>query len=340
MAEDGRKMSKSLGNQVFPQDVIKQSGADILRLWVASTDYTDDQRIGPEILKSNVESYRKLRNTFRYLLGALADWHEDERVGLRDMPELERYILHKLRELHEAVLKYYRDYDFKRVYAALLHFMNTDLSAFYFDIRKDSLYCDPFAALRRRACRTVMDQLFHCLTTWFAPILCFTTEEVWLTRFGGEGSSVHLMSFASPPAEWRNDGLSQKWEKLRTVRRVITGALEIERQEKKAIGSSLEAAPIVYVTDPALRAALDGVDLAEISITSAAHLRTEEGPAGAFRLDDVKGVSVVSELAHGRKCARSWKITADVGADPEFPDITARDAEAVREWQRRQGSRR
>jgi isoleucyl-tRNA synthetase len=340
MAEDGRKMSKSLGNQVFPQDVIKQSGADILRLWVASTDYTDDQRIGPEILKSNVESYRKLRNTFRYLLGALADWHEDERVGLRDMPELERYILHKLRELHEAVLKYYRDYDFKRVYAALLHFMNTDLSAFYFDIRKDSLYCDPFAALRRRACRTVMDQLCHCLTTWFAPILCFTTEEVWLTRFGGEGSSVHLMSFASPPAEWRNDGLSQKWEKLRTVRRVITGALEIERQEKKAIGSSLEAAPIVYVNDPALRAALDGVDLAEISITSAAHLRTEEGPANAFRLDDVKGVSVVSELAHGRKCARSWKITADVGADPEFPDITARDAEAVREWQRRQGSRR
>ncbi|MGH6874687.1 MAG: class I tRNA ligase family protein, partial [Aestuariivirgaceae bacterium] len=340
MAEDGRKMSKSLGNQVFPQDVIKQSGADILRLWVASTDYTDDQRIGPEILKSNVEAYRKLRNTFRYLLGTLADWHDYERVGPNDMPELERYILHKLAELHESVLRSYRDYDFKRVYAALLHFMNTDLSAFYFDIRKDSLYCDPFTAPRRRACRTVMDQLFHCLTTWFAPILCFTTEEVWLTRFGGEGSSVHLMPFASPPAEWRNDALAQKWEKLRTVRRVITGALEIERQEKKAIGSSLEAAPVVYVTDPALRAALDGIDLAEISITSAAQLRPEEGPQDAFRLDDVKGVSVVSEPARGRKCARSWKITADVGADPEFPDITPRDAEAVREWQRRQGTRR
>src|SRR5215216_334290 len=337
MAEDGRKMSKSLGNQVFPQDVIKQSGADILRLWVASTDYTDDQRIGPEILKSNVEAYRKLRNTFRYLLGALADWQDYERVGQRDMPELERYILHKLAELHEAVLKYYRAYDFKRVYSALLHFMNTDLSAFYFDIRKDSLYCDPFTALRRRACRTVMDQLFHCLTTWFAPILCFTTEEVWLTRFGGEASSVHVMAFASPPAEWRDDALAQKWEKLRTVRRVITGALEIERQEKKAIGSSLEAAPIVYVTDPALHAALDGVDLAEISITSAAHLSTEEGPADAFRLDDVKGVAVTSEPARGRKCARSWRITADVGADPEFPDITRRDAEAVREWQRRHG---
>jgi isoleucyl-tRNA synthetase len=339
MAEDGRKMSKSLGNQVFPQDVIKQSGADILRLWVASTDYTDDQRIGPEILKSNVEAYRKLRNTFRYLLGALADWQDYERVGQRDMPELERYILHKLAELHEGVLRSYRDYDFKRVYYALLHFMNTDLSAFYFDIRKDSLYCDPFTALRRRACRTVMDQLFHCLTTWFAPILCFTTEEVWLTRFRGDASSVHLMAFASPPAEWRDDALAQKWEKLRMVRRVITGALEIERQEKKTIGSSLEAAPIVHVTDPVLRAALDGVDLAEISITSAAQLRTEEGPADAFRLDEVKGVAVVSEPACGRKCARSWKITADVGADPEFPDITCRDAEAVREWQRRQGAR-
>jgi isoleucyl-tRNA synthetase len=340
MAEDGRKMSKSLGNQVFPQDVIKQSGADILRLWVASADYTDDQRIGPEILKSNVEAYRKLRNTMRYLLGALADWQDDERIGVGDMPELERYVLHKLAELHRSIFKSYGDYDFKRVYAALLHFMNTDLSAFYFDIRKDSLYCDPFTSPRRRACRTVMDQLFHCLTTWFAPILCFTTEEVWLTRFGGAGSSVHLMPFAAPPAEWRDDALAEKWEKIRTLRRVVTGALEIERQEKKAIGSSLEAAPVVYVSDHDLRAALDGIDLAEISITSAASLRAGEGPAEAFRLDDVKGVAVVSERARGRKCARSWKISPDVGADPEFPDITPRDAEAVREWQRREGLRK
>jgi isoleucyl-tRNA synthetase len=340
MAEDGRKMSKSLGNQVFPQDVIKQSGADILRLWVASTDYTDDQRIGPEILKSNIESYRKLRNTFRYLLGALDGWQDHERIGIGDMPELERYVLHRLAELHEAVIAAYDAYDFKRVYGLLLQFMNADLSAFYLDIRKDSLYCDPWSSPRRRACRTVMDQLFHCLVTWFAPILCFTTEEVWLSRFPGEGSSVHLMPFAAPPAQWRDAAIAEKWGKIRTVRRVITGALEIERQEKKVIGSSLEAAPMVYVSDPDLRSALEGIDLAEIAITSDLTLRPEEGPDDAFRLDDVKGVAVISKLAEGRKCARSWKITPEVGADPDFPDITPRDADAVREWERRKGLRK
>jgi isoleucyl-tRNA synthetase len=340
MAEDGRKMSKSLGNQVFPQDVIKQSGADILRLWVASTDYTDDQRIGPEILKSNVESYRKLRNTLRYILGGLHGWQEIERIAHREMPELERYILHLLAESHAIVLAAYREYDFKRVNTTLLHLMNSDLSAFYLDIRKDSLYCDPFSSSRRRACRTVLDQLFHCLTTWFAPILCFTAEEVWLSRFGAETSSVHLMPFAAPPSEWRNDALAGKWEKIRKVRRVVTGALEIERQEKKAIGSSLEAAPIVHVSDPELRAALEGIDLAEVFITSDAALKPGEGPGQAFRLEEVKGVAVESALARGRKCARSWKITSDVGSDPEFPDITPRDAEAVREWERRSGLRR
>ena len=339
MAEDGRKMSKSLGNQVFPQDVIRQSGADILRLWVASTDYADDQRIGPEILKSNVEAYRKLRNTMRYILGALEGWNDIERLPEARMPELERYVLHKLHEIHAAVVKAYREYDYKRVYAALLNFMNVDLSAFYLDVRKDSLYCDPVSSDRRRACRTVMDQLYHCLSTWFAPILCFTMEEAWLARFAGEGSSVHLMPFAAPPAGWRNDELAAKWEKIRDVRRVVTGALEIERQEKKAIGSSLEAAPTVYVADPALRDALKGVDLAEICITSAATVKAEEGPAEAFRLQDVKSVAVVSALAKGRKCARSWRITPDVGSDPEFPDITPRDAEAVREWERRAGRR-
>ena len=340
MAEDGRKMSKSLGNQVFPQDVIKQSGADILRLWVASADYTDDQRIGPEILKSNVEAYRKLRNTLRYILGSLDGWQEYERLAFREMPELERYVLHRLAEIHSTIVAAYAAYDFKRVCSTLLQFMNTDLSAFYLDVRKDSLYCDPLSSPRRRACRTVMDQLFHCLTTWFAPILCFTAEEVWLSRFSGEGSSVHLMAFAAPPAEWRDDALARKWEKIRTVRRVVTGALEIERQEKKAIGSSLEAAPVVYVSDADLRLALDGADLAEIFITSDAQLQPGEGPPHAFRLDDVRGVAVVSALAHGKKCARSWKITPDVGADPEFPDITPRDADAVREWERRAGLRK
>jgi isoleucyl-tRNA synthetase len=215
--------------------------------------------------------------------------------------------------------------------------MTVDLSAFYFDIRKDSLYCDAWSSDRRRSCRTVLDQLFHCLTTWWAPVLAFTMDEVWLSRFPGEGSSVHLMQFVRCPDEWSAPELAAKWDKVRDVRSVITGALEIERQVKKTIGSALEAAPDVYVSDPDLLAALDGVDLAEISITSGATLLQGDGPADAFRLDAVKGVAVVFKPADGKKCARSWKITPEVGADSEFPDITPRDAEAVREWQARFG---
>jgi isoleucyl-tRNA synthetase len=182
-----------------------------------------------------------------------------------------------------------------------------------------------------------MDQLFHCLTTWWAPVLAFTMDEVWLARFPGEGSSVHLMQFAKCPEEWAAPELAAKWDRVREVRSVITGALEIERQVKKTIGSALEAAPEVYLSNPELLAALDGVDLAEISITSGARLIAGEGPAEAFRLDSVKGVAVVFQPAEGRKCARSWKITPEVGSDPDFPDITPRDAEAVREWQTRFG---
>jgi isoleucyl-tRNA synthetase len=181
----------------------------------------------------------------------------------------------------------------------------------------------------------VMDQLFHCLATWLAPILCFTAEEVWLTRFAGEKSSVHLMQFAVPPREWIDADLARKWEKIREVRRVITGALEIERQVKKTIGSSLEAAPEIHVSDREALTVLKGLDIAEMAITSDATLVEGEGPNDAFRLDDVKGVAVVFKPAQGRKCARSWKITPEVGSDKEFPDITPRDADAVREWQKR-----
>jgi isoleucyl-tRNA synthetase len=180
-----------------------------------------------------------------------------------------------------------------------------------------------------------MDQLFHCLSTWLAPILCFTAEEVWLSRFKGESSSVHLMQFAKPPVEWVDQDLAVKWERVRAVRRVITGALEIERQVKKTIGSSLEAAPEVHVADADVLAVMKDVDIAEMAITSDAKLIEGEGPADAFRLDDVKGVAVLFRPAQGRKCARSWKISPEVGSDKEFPDITPSDADAVREWQRR-----
>ncbi|WP_339833335.1 isoleucine--tRNA ligase [uncultured Parvibaculum sp.] len=331
LTDKGLKMSKSLGNAIEPEAIVKQNGADILRLWVASTDYWEDHSIGNEIVKSNVEAYRKLRNTFRYLLGNLAGFSDQERVAVADMPELERSILHRLSELDEIVRRSYLDYDFKRVTHTLSNFMNVDLSAFYFDIRKDTLYCDAPSSLRRRACRTVLDELFSCLTAWLAPVLCFTAEEVWLSRFPADDASVHLRIFPEIPAAWRDEALAEKWREIRELRRVVTGALEVERREKR-IGASLEAAPEVYVSDVDLLAAMKGVDLAELTIVSQATLIEGEGPATAFRLDDVRGVAVVPKRAEGRKCARSWRVLPEVGSDPEFPDLSLRDAAAVREY--------
>jgi isoleucyl-tRNA synthetase len=330
MAEDGRKMSKSLGNQVFPQDVIKQYGADILRLWVASGDYAEDQRIGPEILKTSVDSYRKLRNTLRWMLGTLAHATGEE-IALKDMPELEQLMLHRLAELDALVRKGYEDFDYKKVFHHVFTFMTVELSAFYFDVRKDTLYCDPASSVRRKASLHVVEQLFTCLVTWMAPMLPFTMEESWLARHPGEENSVHLQQFPAVPADWRNEALAAKWEKIREVRRVVTGALEIERREKR-IGSSLEAHPVVHVTDAELMAALAGTDMADVCITSQLTLSSEAAPEGAFTLDDVKGVAVVPGLAQGTKCARSWKILPEVGSDPDYPDVTLRDAAALREW--------
>jgi isoleucyl-tRNA synthetase len=329
--ENGRKMSKSLGNVVAPQDVMKQAGADILRMWVCATDYADDLRIGPEILKTNVETYRKLRNTLRWMLGNLAHFHEEDRVVPAKMPELERLMLHRLAELDAQVRQAYADFDYKRIFALLNSFMTSDLSAFYFDIRKDTLYCDPISSQKRKAALTVIDHLFRCTVTWLAPMLCFTAEECWLSRYGETAPSVHLQLFPDVPASWRDDRLAEKWRKIRNVRRVVTGALELERAQKR-IGSSLEAAPIVHVADADLFAALVDADLAEICITSAATLVEGEGPSDAFRLDDVRGVSVLPHRAQGRKCARSWKVTESVGEDPDYPDVTPRDAQALREW--------
>ena len=329
MAEDGRKMSKSLGNQVFPQDIIKQYGADILRLWVASVDYAEDQRIGPEILKTNIDSYRKLRNTLRWMLGSLAHAGGEE-VAYEDMPELERLMLHRLSELDELVRQAYWDYDYKRVFHHLFTFMTVELSAFYFDIRKDALYCDAASSVRRKSALFVIDRLFNCLVTWLAPILPFTMDESWTCRYG-EDQCVHLELFPVVPTDWRDVALAEKWAKIKTVRRVITGALEIERREKR-IGSSLEAHPVVHVTDAGLMAALEGKDMADIAITSQLTLTSDAIPDGAFTLEDTPGVAVVPQTAEGTKCARSWKILPEVGSDPDYPDVTLRDADAMREW--------
>jgi isoleucyl-tRNA synthetase len=329
--EQGRKMSKSLGNTVEPQKVIKESGADILRMWVAATDYSDDQRIGPEILKTTVDTYRKLRNTLRWILGSLHPFTERDRVAFEQMPELEQLMLHRLAEMDAVIRRSYAEFDYKRVFASLVQFMTVDLSAFYFDIRKDALYCDPISSVTRKSCLTVLDHTFHCLTTWIAPILCFTAEEVWLSRFPSENGSVHNETFPEIPAAWRNDALAEKWKKIRTVRRVVTGALEIERAQKR-VGSSLEAAPAIHIADQDLLDAVKGIDMAEVCITSGATIEAGEGPADAFRIPEVAGVAVVPVRAEGTKCARSWKISTLVGTDKEFPDVTPRDADALREF--------
>jgi isoleucyl-tRNA synthetase len=350
---DGKKMGKSEGNAVDPQQIQKQYGIEILRLWTASSDFTEDLRMSDEIIKTNVESYRRLRNTLRYLLGAVAGYDETlEHVDAAEMPGLERWVLHRLAQLDAQIRAAYDVYDFKRVMALLLNFCGVDLSAMYFDIRKDSLYCDPHAETsdawddatakfgnRRRAARTVMHAVLERLLCWLAPVMPFTTEEAFLeSPYTGKAVSVHLLQFPETPDNWVNDDVAARWEKIFKVRRVVTGALEVERREKR-IGSSLEASPEVFISDEALLKAFETEDAAELFITSDAMLKlSSHAPADAFALDDVPGVGVLPIAAKGVKCARSWKYFDPATADPDFPDITPRDAMAVKAWDAVKGS--
>ncbi|PHY17343.1 isoleucine--tRNA ligase [Caulobacter sp. BP25] len=329
MDENGEKMSKSKGNTVEPQSITKESGAEILRLWAAMVDYSEDQRIGKTILATTTDAYRKLRNTMRYLLGALAGFDEAERVtDYADFPPLEKYILHRLWELDGQVREAYESYRFSDVIRPLIEFCQGDLSTLFFDIRKDSLYCDAPTALRRRAYRTVLDYVFDRLTIWLAPLASFTMEEAWTTRFP-EAGPVTLRVMPPRVDAWRNDAEAARWAKVETVTSVVTGALEVERREKR-IGSALEAAPVVHVADADLLAAFEGLDAAEVFRTSSATLVAGDG--GAFRVEQVKGVSVDPKLAEGKKCARSWRILPEVGTDPRYPELSLRDADAVAHW--------
>ncbi|WP_207458000.1 isoleucine--tRNA ligase [Azospirillum sp. SYSU D00513] len=329
--EQGRKMSKSLGNVVAPQEVSDKFGADILRLWVINSDYSEDLRIGQEIIKTQADLYRRLRNTLRYLLGALADYSVEERIAASEMPELERWVLHRLWQLDTLVREKIEAYDFHALFVALHNFCAVELSAFYFDVRKDSLYCDRTDSVRRRSVRTVMEHLFSALTAWLAPILCFTAEEAWLARPQGLGlgdaESVHLRLFPEIPAEWRDDALAAKWEKIRDVRRVVTGALELERANKR-IGSSLQAEPTVHV-DEETRTLLAGVDFADVCITSQIEVVASPAPDGAFTLPDVAGIAVAPGLADGEKCERCWKVLPEVTTVPEHPTLCQRCADTV-----------
>ncbi|MCK4862295.1 MAG: isoleucine--tRNA ligase, partial [Rhodobacteraceae bacterium] len=322
----GMKMSKSIGNTIAPEQVIRQYGADILRLWVAQVDYTNDQRIGDEILKGVADSYRRLRNSMRFILGNLNDFDEVERLDVADMPELERWVLHRLSELDDVVRDGYASYDFQGVFQKLFQFCTVDLSSFYFDVRKDVLYCDG-NSIERRAARTVLDILFHRLTTWLAPMLTFTMEDVWLQRFPGAESSVHMLDFPETPAAWRDDELAAKWDVVRQVRRVVTGAIEIERTAK-VIGASLEAAPTVHIRDADMLAIVKSVDFADVCITSGVSLSSDPLPDRAFRLPEVADVGVEFEKAEGEKCLRCWKVLPDVGKH-EHEGVCGRCDEAL-----------
>jgi isoleucyl-tRNA synthetase len=344
VAEDGRKMSKSLGNGVEPQEVEKQYGIEPFRLLIAAADYRDELRLGPTILSQATEMYRKLRNTLRYMLGALKDFDDGERLEPSppsrggegaQLPLLERWVLHRLYELDAIVRRAYETYQYRDALSAIVEFCNVELSAFYLDVRKDALYCDAPSSLRRRACRTALDEVFSRLTAWLAPILPFTMEEAWLTRFPDQ-KSVHLRQFPETPAAWEDSFAGEEMARLREARSVVTGALEVARRDKQ-IGSSLEAAPRVFVEDESLRASLQQADFAELCITSGLKIVAGDGPADAFRLPNVAGVAVVIERAAGVKCARSWKYFDPKTADPQFPDITPRDAEAVRAWDATRG---
>ncbi len=313
--EQGRKMSKSLGNFTAPQEIQDKFGADILRLWVMMSDTTEDLRIGPEILKQQSELYRRLRNTLRWLLGSLHGFTEAERVPEAEMPELERWVLHRLTELDDRIRAAVETYAWTGVYPELHAFCAADLSAFYFDIRKDVLYCDRPDSTRRRAARTVLDHLHRYLTTWLAPVLCFTAEEAWTARFG-EQDSVHLQLFPRPPAAWRDAALGAKWARVREVRRLVTVPIE-EARRTGTIHSSLEAAVSLGLTEPD-RALLDEAGWAEIAIVSQLRLMSAEAET----------LAAIGK-APGTKCARCWRVLPEVGESAAHPALCQRCADAV-----------
>jgi len=333
--EQGRKMSKSVGNVTSPLKVADQQGIDILRLWVVASDYSEDLKIGPEILKYQADAYRRFRNTLRFVLGNLHDFDESKAVPLADMPELERWVLHRLSEMDELVRAATEVYDFHKIYQSLHNFCAIDLSALYFDVRKDTLYCDPADGMNGRASRTVLAEVLRSLTTWIAPFLSFTAEEVWQVRKADEAAhgvtsslvpeeSVHLALYPDLPTDWRNEALGEKWSSLWDIRRVITGAIEPLRAAKE-IGSSLQAKPSVYLSEDKM-ALVEGLDLAELSITSDLSVEQGDGPADAFRSSEVDGVYVVIGLADGGKCERCWKIMPEV---KEEQVVCGRCAEAT-----------
>ncbi len=308
MDAKGMKMSKSLGNTIDPLTLIKDSGADILRLWALSVDFTEDHRIGKEILAGVSDQYRKLRNTFRYLLGALAGFEDSEKVAVEDMPELERYVLHLLADLDAKLRQAVEDFDYNTYVRTLADFANNDLSAFFFDIRKDCLYCDigpahPLGTMKRRAYRTVLHVLFEALVRYTAPVLVFTAEEVWGTRYPDAGS-VHLLEWPELPALGDGSELVSRWTQMRTLKESVTGAIEPFRRDK-IIRSSLEA-EVGIAADAVPEGRFSVAELAELFITA------DVSVASAETIE-------VTRTAH-HKCGRCWRHLPEVTEDGALCD--------------------
>jgi isoleucyl-tRNA synthetase len=326
--EEGNKMAKSSGKRLSPADVVEVYGADVLRLWVMQSDYADDLRFGPALLKTTAEAYRKMRNTLRWMVGMLPH-RGDAYVDVPEMPELERYMLHRLSEVEDAVLEGYRSFDFRKVSKAVSDFMNVELSSFYFVVRKDALYCDAPSSERRRASLHVLQELFHRLTLWLAPMLPFLAEEVWEAAYPQAGS-VHLEGFVSVPTEWRDPDLARAWRVVLQVRSVVNVALE-EARKAGLVGSSLDAKVTVHVPNADFAALLASSSFREVCVTSGLDIVVGDAPPTATVDASLPGVGVVVGPASGIKCARSWMLSEDVGSDPLYPDLSARDAAAMRE---------
>ncbi|MCR5225504.1 MAG: isoleucine--tRNA ligase [Alphaproteobacteria bacterium] len=310
--EQGRKMSKSLGNTVTLDDVVKNLGADIFRMWVSCSDFTQDLKLGKNILRQLEDVYRKLRNTLRYMLGALAGYDaETESVKYEDMPELEKWALHRLTEIHTELMSCIETYDINRYFTTLHTFCSGDLSSFFFDIRKDCLYCDSKDSLKRKAYRCVLNTLFQHIIRWLAPIIVFTSEEAWLSMY--KTSSVHFEKYLTPDSKWVNKELCDKINKIKDIRRSVTTALEIARKDK-VIGSSLQASITIF--DPDKIIPISDIEFwMEIAITSGVKISNEANPSNAFVSDDLKNIGVVVSIAEGQKCERCWKISGSLNED-------------------------
>jgi isoleucyl-tRNA synthetase len=296
----GMKMSKSAGNVISPDDILKNYGADILRAWVASSDYAEDLRIDKTILSHHAESYRKIRNTFRFILGNIQDKFEKEdfnKIKLDELEELEKYILNKLFSLGQAVQSNLENYNFHKLYRELLNFCTLDLSSFYFDIRKDVLYCDDLQSTKRKNCVKVLNIILECLLKWFAPILSFTTDEIYSLINKGTGS-IHLSNFPSIPKSWQNEELNKKWKELYLIKQEVNIAIE-EKRANKEIGSSLEADVTLHLNEKNLNL-LQGLNLEEYLITSKVNkIKTDS---------DVEEIKIEVKKSSGTKCTLCWKI--------------------------------